>query len=275
MSPQDVRREAVKVEEVAVTLGESEILRGISTRFLEGELTAVIGPNGAGKSTLVRAILGLVTLSGRVLVGGRELRRLSPKELARTLAFVPQDTHLDFPFSVEELVLMGRYAHLRPLERERDVDRRVVAEALERLDLAGFRHRDVTTLSGGERQRVLIARALATEARILLADEPVSNLDIGHRLETLELLAELARAGYTVIAVLHDLDLALRYAGRVLLLDGGRVAAQGEPRAVIAGAELERAFGVRVEERDGTLLFERTPRRLSPLGPPPDRAGTH
>ena len=252
------RRELVEVGGLRVTLGGSEILHGVTAGFPAGQLSAILGPNGAGKSTLVRALLGIVPrAAGHVHVAGRLLESYRARELARTISFVPQDTHLDFSFRVDELVMMGRYPHLRPLERERPADRRVMAEALERLHLNHLRHRDATTLSAGERQRVLVARALATEARILVADEPVSNLDIGHRLETVELLRELARGGHAVIVVLHDIDLALRFADRVLLLNDGLLVKEGSPQAVADGPDLEEVFDIEIERRGDALVFHR------------------
>ncbi len=237
----------LRLENISVAIGGCPILTGIDADFHGSRVNAVIGPNGSGKSTLLRAILGAVSRSsGRVLLGGREAERFGRREMARTIALVPQDTHLDFSFRVEELVLMGRYPHLRPLERERRLDREIAEEALRRLDLLPLRRRDVTTLSGGERQRVFIARALATEARLLLLDEPISHLDIGHRLDIFKLLSDLARSGYTIVVVLHDLDFAFRHADRILVLDRGRKASEGEPQEVLESGILEQVFGVRL-----------------------------
>lgn len=243
----------LRLEGISVRLDGKPILNELEALFPPARVTAIVGPNGAGKSTLLRAILGVVPLSaGRVLLGERSVKDLDPRELARSIALVPQDTHMDFSFRVEEVVLMGRYPHLGPLERERPRDRRLMEETLGVLDLLPLRGRDVTTLSEGECQRVLIARSLATEAGVLLLDEPISHLDIAHRLRILDLLRETARRGCTVVAVLHDLDLAARHADRLLVLDGGERAGEGDPRTILETGILERVFDVRVEQVQGS-----------------------
>jgi iron complex transport system ATP-binding protein len=252
----------IRLEGVAVELGGREVLHGIDATFAAGRFTAIVGPNGAGKSTLVRAGLGILPVSrGAVTVGGRDLRRLRRREVARAMAFVPQDTHLEFAFTVEEVVAMGRYPHLDPLAREGPDDREAVRRAMERLELEPLARRPVTALSGGERQRAFIARALATEAPALVLDEPISSLDIGHRLDILEFLGALAAAGKTVVAVLHDLELALRFCDPILVLADGRAVGRGGPEEVLESGVLEEAFGVRIERGggggDGAVRFHR------------------
>ena len=234
--------------DVHVQVGRREILRGIDITLSPGHLTAVVGPNGAGKSTLVRTLLGMTTPTrGHLELDGRPLASYSREELARLVSFIPQDTQIDFSFRVEDVVLMGRYPHLGPLEPEGSADLRAAVDALEELELTALAQRDVTSLSVGERQLTVIARAFATQGSVLIADEPVAALDIGHRLRVLDLLRARASAGRTVVAVLHDLELALRYADEVLLIDDGRLAASGAPREVLAGPALAQAFGVKVE----------------------------
>jgi len=242
----------IRVEGLSVDLAGREVLHGIDALFEPGRFTGIIGPNGAGKSTLVRAALGLLGASGgRIRIGGKDLRSLRRRQVARAAAFVPQDTHMEFDFPVEEVVAMGRYPHLDPLEREGAADRKAVHRAMERLELLDLARRPVTALSGGERQRVFIARALATDAGALFLDEPISSLDIGHRLDFLGLLGDLARAGKTVVVVLHDLELALRYCDPLLLLDGGRAVGGGSPLQILSGGVLERVFGISIERAPG------------------------
>jgi iron complex transport system ATP-binding protein len=250
---------SVRVEDLEVRLGGARVLRGLSAAFAPSSLTAVIGPNGAGKSTLARALVGVVRSSrGTIEIAGKNLKNYSSPQLARAVGFVPQDTHIGFAFSVSDVVMMGRYPHLRPLERERPDDHAVGSDVLAELDLGKRRERDITTLSVGERQLVLLSRALATGARVLIGDEPVSALDIGHRLQVLELLRRRSRAGQTVILVLHDLELALRFADQVLLLHEGEVRQYGKPLTVLTSPELENAFGVQVETvGDGKSLYFR------------------
>jgi iron complex transport system ATP-binding protein len=243
----------IRAEGLTVELGRREVLRGVDAVFAPGRFTGIVGPNGAGKSTLVRAVLGILPATrGRVTFGGRDLRTIRRREIARTAAFVPQDTHMEFAFPVQEVVAMGRYPHLDPLAREGPADREAVRWAMERLELVGIASRAVTALSGGERQRVFIARALATSAGALLLDEPISNLDIGHRLDILGFLRELAASGKTVVAVLHDLDLALRFCDPVLVLYDGRAAGWGSPEEILERAVLEPVFGVAIERAPGT-----------------------
>ncbi|MBW3535714.1 MAG: heme ABC transporter ATP-binding protein [Gemmatimonadetes bacterium] len=227
------------------------VLDGVSLAVPPGTLYAVLGPNGSGKSTLLRVLLGaLAPTAGVVELDGRPLPAWNRRELARSVGVVPQSESIAFPLSVRELVAMGRYPHLGFLRAEGDADRSAVAAALERCDVAALRDRDVTTLSGGELQRVRIARALAQEPRALALDEPTASLDVRHEMSILELLRASADQGLTVVLVTHHLNLAARFADRMLLLHEGRVAAEGTPREVFVEDVLERVYGwpVRVDE---------------------------
>jgi iron complex transport system ATP-binding protein len=209
----------------------------------DGSLYAVLGPNGSGKSTLMKAILGVVRPStGRTLVDGRDTGSWSRRELARAVGVVPQAESIAFPLTVRELVGMGRYPHLSALGAEREADRRAVRTALGQCDVAELADRDVTTLSGGELQRVRIARALAQEPRALVLDEPTASLDIRHEMAILELLRSSADAGMTVLVVTHGLEMAARFADRMLLLARGEVAAEGLPGEVVRSETLQRVY---------------------------------
>jgi iron complex transport system ATP-binding protein len=226
----------------------ADALRGIDLEVAPGRTTAVLGPNGSGKSTLLRVLLGLhAPTEGSVAFGGRELAAWGREALAREIGVVPQGEEAAFPMTVRELVAMGRYPHLGPWRGERDADRRAVAAAMERADVAQFAARPLGTLSGGERQRARLARALAQEAPTLALDEPTASLDVAHEMTIFELLRELARAGRTVLLVTHNLNLAARYADRLVLLDAGRVAAEGVPGEVLTRAIVERVYGWPVE----------------------------
>lgn len=208
-----------------------------------GELVAVVGPNGCGKTTLVRSFLGLLPLaSGTVTLNDRPVANWRRDELARTIALVPQREETPFSWRVEEMVGFGRYAHLGALSPMTSRDREAVDRALQRADVAEFRRRPVETLSGGEWQRVRIARALAQEPELLVLDEPTASLDLGHEMELFELVAKLVAEGLAAIVVTHHLNLAARYAGRMLLLDRGRVAAAGTPAEVMQPALLSTVF---------------------------------
>lgn len=228
-------------------------LDGVDVVVPAGSLYAVLGPNGSGKSTLLRVLLGaLRPATGEVRHAGRPLAAWPRRELATRIGVVPQDEELTFPLSVRELVALGRYPHLGVLGRESAADRRAVEEALERCDVADLAERAVASLSGGERQRARIARALAQQPGTLVLDEPTMALDIRHEMQILELAATLAAAGVTVVLVTHALNLAARYASRLLLLGGGgggdgaprgRVAAEGPPEAVLTRERIEAVYG--------------------------------
>jgi ABC-type cobalamin/Fe3+-siderophores transport system ATPase subunit len=219
----------------------SPALEDVSLSLGLGELVALVGPNGSGKTTLLRALLGTVPLeSGRVEIAERALAAWPPRDLARMVGVVPQREDLLFPLRVRETVALGRYAHLGALAAEGDVDRRVVAEAMRRCDLEALSERKTDTLSSGEWQRTRIARALAQEPKILMLDEPTAALDVRHEMEVFELVRRLVDEGLAGLIVTHHLNLAARYADRLVLLSRGRIAGEGAPsiilrRDVVAG----------------------------------------
>lgn len=216
---------------------------GVSIDVPEGSLYAVLGPNGSGKSTLFKAILGLLPpAGGRALVDGRDTRSWPRRELARSVGVVSQAETIAFPLTVREMVGMGRYPYMGALGGEGEADRAAIAKALEQCDVADLAQRDVTTLSGGELQRVRIARALAQEPSALVLDEPTASLDIRHEMAILELLRTSSDDGMTVLVVTHGLDLAARFADRMLLLAGGQVAAEGAPADVMHSQVLEKVY---------------------------------
>lgn len=223
-------------------------LRDVSLEVEPGTLYAVLGPNGSGKSTLMRALLGTVPPSaGRIRLDGRALESWGRRELARAVGAVPQHEHVAFPLTVRELVAMGRYPHLGLLGPERAEDTAAVEEALDRCDARRLANRDVGTLSGGEFQRVRVARALAQTPAALVLDEPTASLDIRHEMEILRLLRTSADQGITVLLITHHLDLAARFADRLLLLACGEVAAEGSATEVLDADTLERVYGWPVE----------------------------
>jgi iron complex transport system ATP-binding protein len=195
---------------------------------------------------------------GYVQLHGRDLRTFGSRTLAQHITMVPQDTHMSVAFTVRQIVEMGRYPHLRRFERLRQRDHAIVDEALRRADVWHLTTRPVLELSGGERQRVLIARSLATQADVVLLDEPTANLDIAHALDVLDLCQQLAQAGKTIGLALHDINAAARYATHLVLLSAGRLVIQGESDAVLRTAHLNRVFDVytdRTHAADGTPVF--------------------
>ncbi|HEX7091117.1 MAG TPA: ABC transporter ATP-binding protein [Longimicrobiales bacterium] len=219
-------------------------LDGVDLDVPAGGVYAILGPNGSGKSTLLKVLLGvLAPQAGEAWYAGRRLAEWSRRELARRVGVVPQSEELAFPITVRDLVAMGRYPHLGPWRRETAADRQAIEEAMARCDVLELADRPLATLSGGERQLVRIARALAQQPDTLVLDEPTAALDIRHEMEIFERVASLAAAGrVTVVLVTHNLNLAARYAARMLLLDRGRVAAEGEPAAVLTRETIERVY---------------------------------
>lgn len=235
---------AIELHDVGVELGRRAVLHGISTSFQPGQLIGIVGPNGAGKSTLVHALLGLVPHRGQIRVDGETLATIRRSTLARRIAYLPQGQTLHWPLAVERLVGLGRLPHLAPMSRIAEADHAAIYRAMERAEVLTLRDRMVTELSGGERARVLLARALAVEAPALVADEPLAALDPRHQMDVMELLASEARAGGLVVVVLHDLTMAARYCDRLLLLNEGRLVAEGPPLQVLNAERLATVYGI-------------------------------
>jgi iron complex transport system ATP-binding protein len=227
-------------------LGDRQVLEGASIELRPGELVLLAGRNGAGKSTLLRLLLGaLQPDGGRIELGGRPLRAWDPLARARELAFVPQESETPFEFTGRELVTMGRHPHRRRRDALRAEDIAAIARALDAVDATAFADRPVTTLSGGEQRRVAVARALATEAPLLLLDEPTSNLDLEHALQLVALLRGLCAAGRGMLVASHDLNLLAPHCDRVALLHGGKVFADARPESALSEQHVAAVFGVR------------------------------
>ncbi len=233
---------------VSARLGARAVLVGADLEVAPGEIVGLLGRNGAGKSTLLRIACGLlVPETGSVELDGRPIARLDRRERARTVALVPQETHFPFPFSVAEVVLMGRTPHLRWLGFEGRRDLAAAQTAMQQLGIDGLAARSVLSLSGGERQLAVVARALAQEPRLLLLDEPTAFLDLRHRLQVLGLVRERAAGGASALVVSHDLAVAARTCDRLALLAGGRILATGPPTRVLTPALLREAFGIEAD----------------------------
>jgi iron complex transport system ATP-binding protein len=248
---QALTRSALRASGLSVRLGGSPVLTDIDLDLHVGEWLGVIGPNGGGKSTLLRALSGLVPCAGKLALGdGRALR-------PTMVSLMPQSPVLPVGMTVVEYVLVGRTAHLGWLRQESRHDREVAVGVLRRLGLSGFGDRTVRSLSGGEAQRVVVARALAQQAPILLLDEPTSALDMGHEIEVLELVDDLRRSdGLTIVAAMHDLTVAARFADRLALVQSGRLAALGTPHEVLDAHLISRVYRtpLHVHEIDDDLV---------------------
>ncbi|UWG50617.1 ABC-type cobalamin/Fe3+-siderophores transport system, ATPase component [Halalkaliarchaeum sp. AArc-CO] len=228
---------------IDVSLGGVRILEDVDVTVDPGTLVGLVGPNGAGKSTLLRAMRALLPIdAGQVRVAGVPVHDRPAREVSRTVATVPQTTTLSFSFTVQQTVEMGRTPHVSRFGTLGPDDREAIRAAMERTEITQFADRSITEVSGGERQRVLLARALAQETPVLFLDEPTASLDVNHAVRTLELVDELVEEGKTVVAAIHDLDLAARYCDELVLLSDGRVQASGPPSEVLTAESLEETF---------------------------------
>jgi cobalamin transport system ATP-binding protein len=237
----------VSLRGVSVAYEGAPAVDGLDLEVREGEWLSLIGPNGAGKTSVLRAIANLVPFAGAVRIGGRSVRELGHRELARKVSMLVQEPEMPAGMTVAHYVLLGRSAHVGYLGKESDRDRRIVAETLERLALESLSARPVERLSGGERQRVAIARALAQQAPVLLIDEPTTSLDVGRQQSVLELIDELRRdRALTVISAMHDLTLAGQYAERLALLVGGKLAGVGSAAEILTEPLIAEHYGAKV-----------------------------
>lgn len=238
--------ERLRTAGVSVAYGSNRIIAGIDIAFPDGAFTALIGPNGSGKSTLLRALAGLLPVrEGTVLLDGKSISRLPTKEVARTIGVLPQGPVAPEGLTVRALVEQGRYPHRPLFGRWSEEDEAACWRALSLTGLVSLGERLLDSLSGGQRQRAWIAMALAQQTGILLLDEPTTFLDLAHQIEILDLIMELVRTrGTTVVAVLHDLNQAARYADRIALLKGGAIVAEGTPESVLTVGLIADVFGV-------------------------------
>jgi iron complex transport system ATP-binding protein len=246
----------IELRDVTVRFGTVDAVRDVSLTVESGEWIALIGPNGAGKTSMLRAMCRLVAFRGEIELDGQSVRRLSRRELARVIAFVPQTPVTPHELTVAEYVLLGRTPYLAYLGDESRTDRLAAQRSLDRLELLSFADRPLGSLSGGELQRAVLARALAQEAPILMLDEPTTALDLGRQQQALELIDSLRGDGLTVVSTLHDLTLAGQYADRLVLLDRGAVVAQGVPEDVLSVENLESYYeaSVRVVREEGRVF---------------------
>jgi iron complex transport system ATP-binding protein len=242
---------ALALRRLDFAYGRTPILAGLDLAVTTGTITGILGPNGSGKTTLVRlASAALRPTSGSIALFGSDIASLPARERARRVAVVPQETYPVFEFTVEEIVRMGRAPHLGLLGLEGPRDRKVAREAMERCEVSLLAARSFRALSGGERQRVMLARALAQEARLLLLDEPTAFLDLKHRLTVYALLGRLHRDdGLTVVVVSHDINLAARHCDRLVLLRRGAIAVDGTPAEVLRPDPIRSVYEVEVEVR--------------------------
>lgn len=234
----------LKAERICGGYGKETVIDDISLCLKAGSFLGIIGPNGSGKSTLLRMISRTMhPTQGRVELDGDDIYRMGSKEFSRRVAFVSQDTAINFSFTVWEIVLMGRIPHLGRMESEKRADISIAEEALASTDTLHLKDKEIDSLSAGERQRVVIARALAQKPTLLYLDEPTSHLDIGHQIRILDLLKKLNREeALTIVIVLHDLNLAGEYCERIALIDKGRIYREGSPDEVLTYQNIEAVY---------------------------------
>jgi iron complex transport system ATP-binding protein len=239
--------QAIRTENLAFAYKDRPVLDGVSLSIERGEMVGILGPNGSGKTTLLKIFSAVLRGRGEVKINNRSIESYGKRELSRLFAMVPQESQILFPYTVAEIVLMGRASYHSPLALEGKKDLEVARASMELTDSLSFSDRYLHELSGGEKQRVIIARALAQEPQILLLDEPSAFLDLKHQVQVFELMRRLNREhGLTIIAALHDLNLAALFFPRLVMLRDGRVYRDGSPKEVLTEETIEEVYGIRV-----------------------------
>lgn len=243
----------ISAEHLCVSLNDRDVVQDVSFWLDDGEMAALVGPNGAGKSSVLKALAGVVASEGEVRIGGLPSDKLTVRERARHLAWLPQSRPVAWNLGVENVVALGRFAQApAPFDRMGAADQAAVRDALDKADAAHLCGRPFQALSGGEQARVHLARLLASPAPVLLLDEPCAALDVAHQLDLMQALTAEAAAGRTLLIVLHDLELAARFCPRILVMQAGRLVADGTPEAALSGETLADVFGVK-KTADGRL----------------------
>lgn len=257
---------SIEVKNLKFGYRESLVLKGLSFNIKKGEFVSIIGPNGSGKSTLLKTLNNLYKPnSGDILIEGKNVEDYSKRDLAKIVGFVPQDTTIDYEFTVEDIIMMGRHPYKGRFQKEDKIDYKIVNDVMEMTNTLKFKDSLITEISGGERQRVIIAKALAQNPSIILLDEPTSHLDINHQIELLNLLRTLNKEkGTTIILVIHDINLAARFSDDIILLNEGEIIGIGNPEDVITAKNIEKAYNldVAIENNKYTNTVSLTPLKL-------------
>nr|MDO8079758.1 ABC transporter ATP-binding protein [Candidatus Freyarchaeota archaeon] len=236
----------IRVEDLVYTYNSVKALDGLTFEINRGEFVGLVGPNGSGKTTLLKCLSKLYTpQEGSIQLDGHNLRKLSQSEGAKIYAVVPSEFPMDMNISITDTVLLGRYPYLEGLWWEKERDEKIALNAMEKLNVSDFGNRKLGELSSGEKQRALIAKAIAQEAKVLLIDEPVAHLDLGYQMEIMEMLRSLSEDGVTILAAMHELNLAVKYCDKLIVLDKGKVVACGKPEDIVTQKLIEDVYGVK------------------------------
>lgn len=236
----------IRVENLVYSFDKVRVLDGLTFEISRGEFVGLVGPNGSGKTTLLKCLSKVYTpQEGSIWLDGRDLRKISQLDGAKIYAVVPAEFSMDLNLSINETVLLGRYPYLEGLWWEKERDEEIALDAMEKFNVLQFGNRKLGELSSGEKQRVLIAKAIAQEAKLLLIDEPVAHLDLGYQMEIMEMLKGLTRDGVTIMAAMHDLNLAVKYCDKLIVLNKGKVVACGRPEEIVTQKLIADVYGVK------------------------------
>ncbi|VAX35574.1 hypothetical protein MNBD_UNCLBAC01-664 [hydrothermal vent metagenome] len=246
----------MEVKNISVHLNNHLIVKEVSLNVQQGELIGVIGPNGAGKTTLLKSLAKLLPIqSGQIEFQGKALSEIDQKTLSRSLSYMAQGDNIHWPLRVEKLVELGRLPYVGPWQSLSQKDITIIEQAMEMAEVRHLRHRTSTKLSGGERRLVMLARAIAVQPKVLLADEPVSGLDPNHQIQVMKLLYKMTQEGKSVVMVLHDLSLAARYCHKLYLMKEGKILISGTPKEVLTPENLQKAYGITAKYGQGDKEF--------------------
>lgn len=256
----------VAAKKVSYSIGDNKLLNNVDFSINEGDFVGLIGPNGAGKTTLLKAISRLLKINnGAISINGNDLDKITAKALARSVGQVQQIAPNTHGFKGIEVVLMGRYPHLNKFQVERESDRKIARNAMDFTQTLDFAERSVSTLSGGEQQRIFIARALAQQGDTLLLDEPTANLDLQHQTRIFDQVKSLAKKGVTILAAIHDLNIAARYCDRLILMSNGSLLKDGKPEEVLTSTNIQKAFDVETAVYFDPVTHELTIHPMEPI----------
>lgn len=239
----------LEAKEINFAYEKNYIIENLSTKIEKGKFISIIGPNGSGKTTLLKLFLNILNRkSGKIFLKNRDIRKYKRRDIAKNISYVPQKSDMNFDFNVEEIVSMGRAPYIHSLASETEKDRKIIKNSMLKTDVYDLKNRSIQNLSGGEFQRVIIARAITQDTEIMLLDEPISHLDIHHQIEILDTLKNLNKnENITIVLILHDINMAIRYSDKIILMDKGKIMSQGIPDKVVTEENLYNIYKMNFE----------------------------